>query len=414
MDSIVEPQAEIDARIRHIGEEDLELVLAWRNHATVRESMFTTHEISRQEHLAWWNRVKGDPSKRFCLFLDGDTPLGVVTYYDINQPVSKECYWGFYLGPSEAMPGRNRAAIWLELEAKALAYAFEEFGCERILCETMAFNKPVLKIHQKFGFKVVKEFQMPRDGRSLDVVLMSLNPSDFSAATRRRRPEPARKILHVAFLGSSNWDIVTRDLAARYSEYSKDSIEIVPIPFGQYRSQIYDEGSELRRSRIDFFVFCERFEDFFESPFSVFDDTQRQIVSSRIDEYLALLTKARELLPGYFLILDLAPLKPYSASLQDAAYREDSHRGFVNAMNRRISETAAQLADSLVISFSSMLETFGARDADPGKYWHLGRMAVSAGFGKFLNTRLIGAMFAVQGKTARALVLDLDNQLRGS
>lgn len=412
--------------LRPMTDADLPLVLSWRNLLEVRRNMFTTHEISWAEHSAWWEKVKADPLRRWYVYCEGGKPLGVVNYYDINQ-ASGECYWGFYMGPSSSMGGRNRLSVWLDLEREAAAHAFSALACRRLLCETMAFNTPVLRIHEKFGFRKVKEFQRSRDGDPEGVILMALNATDFAKASAARTggiPEtaeskpvdpasPPRKAVRVAFLGSSNWDLIARDFASQYPALVKDTVEIVPVPFGQYRTCLFDESSALRASPVDFAIFCERFEDLFDTAFSVFDPSLGEAVVAHLEDYLSLVEKARTLLAGRFLVLDLAPLKPYSSSLQDAPYRSESQRGFVETLNLALRDRLEKLPDTHVLSLSSMLETFGSRNADPGKYWYLGRMAFSGSFGKFLNVRLIGAMMSMQGRTARAIVLDLDNTLWG-
>lgn len=391
-------------------DEDLELVLSWRNLPEVRRNMFTTHTISRGEHFAWWSKVKSDPSRRWFLYCQGDSPLGIVNYYDLDL-ASKEGYWGFYMGPMNALEGGNRLSAWLDLERETAAYAFGELGLDRLLCETMGFNKPVLRVHERFGFTLVREFLKARDGEQRPVVLMALERARFLAD----HPEPSKAELpvRVAYLGSANWDLIARDLAAAYPSAGKAPVAIVPVPFGQYKTLLADPESELRRAPPDFTVFCERLEDLLETPFSVVSPSQRGYLTDRVKEYAALIKRARELIPGRFLVLDMAPARPFSASLLDAPYQEESLLGMVAGLNRLLHEAVDGLPDCQMIALSGALASFGAAAADPGKYWHLGRMAYNGAFGKALNLRIAGAMLAARGRTVRALVLDLDNTLWG-
>ena len=50
--------------LRSIGDDELELMRSWRNEPAVRANMYTQHEISREEHLAWWEKINNTKSQR--------------------------------------------------------------------------------------------------------------------------------------------------------------------------------------------------------------------------------------------------------------------------------------------------------------------------------------------------------------
>jgi hypothetical protein len=50
--------------LRPMREADLDMVRRWRNAPDVRKNMYTTHEISPEEHRAWWERISADPASR--------------------------------------------------------------------------------------------------------------------------------------------------------------------------------------------------------------------------------------------------------------------------------------------------------------------------------------------------------------
>jgi len=54
--------------LRPIHEDELELMLSWRNAPSIRANMYTQHEISIDEHLAWWEQAsKRDDQQYFML-----------------------------------------------------------------------------------------------------------------------------------------------------------------------------------------------------------------------------------------------------------------------------------------------------------------------------------------------------------
>ena len=55
--------------LRAIREDELGLMLSWRNAPKVRENMYTRHEISMSEHQDWWGRSKGREDQRYFMLM---------------------------------------------------------------------------------------------------------------------------------------------------------------------------------------------------------------------------------------------------------------------------------------------------------------------------------------------------------
>lgn len=372
--------------------------------------MFTDHEITLAEHRAWWERTQDDPSRRLYLFLHDGEPVGMVQYFDID-PGAGTCHWGYYLDNHRLWDIVGRLQCWLALEQEAVAKAFDDIGCSRLICETFEFNREVIQIHRKFGFREIETVVREKDGRQERVVVMALDRAE--RPTKVPPSSTAARPLSVAFLGSANWDLIGRDFAEQCRMFTGTSTEVLPVPFGQYGMQLADPASPLHSDRLDFYVFCERFEDFLESPFAVFDVAQEAGIEERFARYLETIERARAVLPGRFLVLDLAPVRPLSSTLDDSVYEESSPSGMVARLNARLRDLCNRLPDCHLVRLSALVSQFGARHANPGKFWHLGRFAYSGEFGKFLSQRLIQIILALTGRTARLVVLDLDNTLWG-
>ena len=54
--------------LRPLTKPDLSLVRSWRNAPEVRRNMFSSHEISDSEHLAWFARMEKEPQSRWFLY----------------------------------------------------------------------------------------------------------------------------------------------------------------------------------------------------------------------------------------------------------------------------------------------------------------------------------------------------------
>lgn len=134
-------------RLRAIKLEELELMLSWRNAPTVRANMYTRHEISLTEHLAWWARIQGRSDQQYFMYELDVLPLGIVAFNGLDD-LNKNSFWAFYAAPSAPKGTGSR------MEYLALEYAFTKLGLHKLCCEVLAFNGAVIKLHEKFGFKV--------------------------------------------------------------------------------------------------------------------------------------------------------------------------------------------------------------------------------------------------------------------
>ncbi|CAH6794256.1 MULTISPECIES: UDP-4-amino-4,6-dideoxy-N-acetyl-beta-L-altrosamine N-acetyltransferase [Vibrio] len=134
-------------KFRPLEESDLEEILTWRNSPDVRKNMYTSHEISLDEHKSWFSSMSKDRSKEYFLAELNGEPAGVVGFTDINR-IPGIASWAFYASPNAV---RGTGSL---MEYRALEHAFTELDLHKLCCEVLGFNQPVVKLHSKFGFKV--------------------------------------------------------------------------------------------------------------------------------------------------------------------------------------------------------------------------------------------------------------------
>lgn len=131
--------------VRALTEDDLPMVLVWRNHPAVRSYMLTQHEISPQEHRNWFERAKEDKTRQQLIVLEGSAPIGFVQFKPACQGGIAD--WGFYLRP-DAPKGSGS-----KLGQAALAHAFKKLGLHKVCGQTIESNVASIAFHQKLGFK---------------------------------------------------------------------------------------------------------------------------------------------------------------------------------------------------------------------------------------------------------------------
>lgn len=133
--------------LRDIKDDELSLILSWRNDPSVRNNMYTRHEITMEEHFSWWNKIRDLDSVKYFMYEYNNTPMGVVGFTAIDFK-NRNAFWAFYSSP-EALAGTG-----VRMECLALDYAFSNLALHKLNCEVLAYNKPVIRLHEKFGFKV--------------------------------------------------------------------------------------------------------------------------------------------------------------------------------------------------------------------------------------------------------------------
>ena len=131
-----------------VQEEHLEMIRNWRNSEEVAKYMYTNDQITAEQQIAWYEKIKTDKSQQHWVIRKESESLGLVSLYSI-KPQFKTCYWAYYLG-SEASRG---VGIGAKIEYKLINYVFEEMKFNKLICEVFVFNESVIKLHEKFGFR---------------------------------------------------------------------------------------------------------------------------------------------------------------------------------------------------------------------------------------------------------------------
>lgn len=163
-------------QIRPINNDELGLMLSWRNAPAVRANMYTRHEISEEEHLAWWSRTCQRTDQLYFMYENENQPLGIVGITAIDM-INSNCSWAFYASPEAAPKGTGS-----RMEFLALEYVFDRLKLNKLYCEVLAFNAPVIKLHKKFGFVIegILRQQHKVNGEYVDIHRLGLLQADWA------------------------------------------------------------------------------------------------------------------------------------------------------------------------------------------------------------------------------------------
>jgi len=133
-----------EAGIRRMCVTDLEDVLEWRNHESVRKFMYTQHEIGLDEHRNWFESCQQDSSRNLLIYQECDKPLGFVNITVFRN--AKIADWGFYNAPNAPRGTGSR------MGKEALRYGFETLGLHKLCGQALAYNEGSIRYHEKLGF----------------------------------------------------------------------------------------------------------------------------------------------------------------------------------------------------------------------------------------------------------------------
>ncbi len=164
--------------LRELSVEDREKVRAWRNDPGIRKYMYTDHEITVEEHGAWFARTLKDPTCKYWIIVCDAQDAGVLCLFNIDLK-NRHCFWGFYaVGAVVRGKGVGNFA-----EFSVLRYVFEELKLQKLCCEVLAFNQAVINMHKKFGFMQEGLFRrhiLKRD-QFVDVVSLAILQEEWNA-----------------------------------------------------------------------------------------------------------------------------------------------------------------------------------------------------------------------------------------
>jgi len=139
--------------------------------------MYTKHEITADEHQAWFARLKDDDETRWFIHEDAiGHPDGVV-YFTHLQPANSSAFWGFYAAP-DALPGTGT-----RLGLDALDTAFAVLRLHKLNSEVLISNVASLQFQKKLGFEEEGQFRdFHFDGEGyINVIRMGILDTEWAA-----------------------------------------------------------------------------------------------------------------------------------------------------------------------------------------------------------------------------------------
>lgn len=157
--------------LRPATDADLDDLRTWRNHPEVRAVSLTRHEIGRDEHRAWWERVATDDSRQVLVYVRNDEPSGAVTFFDLDDEdsVTRRGWWGYYLDNTGLESRGELLPAWIQIQREAVRYADDVLGLTELHGEVLGSNEAVRRLNRRNGFDEVDSEIRDLDGEPVEV-----------------------------------------------------------------------------------------------------------------------------------------------------------------------------------------------------------------------------------------------------
>lgn len=177
----MEANDKMNARLRRLREDDIEMVRIWRMRPEITKYMYTDPIITKDDQKAWYEKVQKSDDVYWIIEQEGE-PVGLASLVDWDKEN------GLVMGNSYIVE-RNKDTLKLavNLQINMFYYAFEIMNVNKVYGEIMAENVGVLRSLELCGSRqegVLRE-KIYKNGQYHDIVMHGILKSDWNSMQDR-------------------------------------------------------------------------------------------------------------------------------------------------------------------------------------------------------------------------------------
>ncbi len=138
-----------------LTKEEKFMILSWRNDERIRNWMYNTDVISKEDHLDFIDNLQERKDRLYFLVKEEDEYIGVIDFTNIENNIA---YMGIYSNPDKKGFGEK-------LLDSIIYYGKKKLKLKKIIAEVYAGNKKAISLYkqkdfQSVGKKVFRENEM--------------------------------------------------------------------------------------------------------------------------------------------------------------------------------------------------------------------------------------------------------------
>jgi len=214
----------------------------------------------------------------------------------------------------------------------------------------------------------------------------------------------------VAILGHSNLEFLKEKLLEQLQIHIPGRrVEVYTPTYGTLLQEVISADSALTRFAPDFAFFVDRVEDLMGAP--DLDAVNAAGVSERVDLYIGAVKHYRERHAGWLFVNNFFCTGPTACGVADET--EPGMGSILKKFRERLEQSLSGLPQVHLFDLSRAAGTFEHGAVFDPRLWFLGRIPFSYDFTRHLARRYTALLLSVTGRTARVVLLDLDNTLWG-
>lgn len=132
----------------NLSDEELLMILQWRNYPDIRMCMNNTEPIPEESHLDYCHNLRNRDDVIYWLIKKDDKPVGVLNIIDIDYE-NGTCEPGFYLTPEVMGHGESIFVL-----SNYKDFLLNGLGFNALIGHNYADNKPALAFTMFFGAQI--------------------------------------------------------------------------------------------------------------------------------------------------------------------------------------------------------------------------------------------------------------------
>jgi len=217
-------------------------------------------------------------------------------------------------------------------------------------------------------------------------------------------------MLKITVLGNTNLDFLRSEIKTAFGD--DEEVDMQSLPYLRSELLIKRLDGDLYKFQPDIIVLAHRLDDLYGgSTYCSFLDRKR--VLGEWNDYINLIMELRNNTKATLFVTNAAMLTERCFPSILPKRLDMSPAYFIYELICKLHEKISILNDVHIIDLQNIITKLGVFNSCPKKYWYLARAPFSKKLDKEISDVIVNMWRAVNGKTIKVIVLDLDNTLWG-